>query len=513
MRYEKLICATLIFSITLYGSYCFVRMKQAEKNNIEQYYEKTPIVFKIDGKDSSLSKYNYFPENYNETFQELNRIYHSIALDLRVMDYDVAYFLGAESNMLVQPLLLAGCDEESMMFEIKESSLLEYDQIHDYAIISDQIRYIDGTEVQIGDQIQIVNPYLKSSNDSSVLLEVIGIAKTQKDYVEEERAFIWVSNETILKITEKWKQNTSPDLIQLSQFYIHPGIMSPIYKCASEHDYDQIQEAVKAQMDRTSVKYEIIRLDDHMITNKNEAFIYKQRSILSLMSVIFIVVIIFVLKKINAAKEMKTQKMIMEQQEVHTQNMIAMNEQIHRIKHDMKHFLDHLDYLIEEKDYKKLKSLLQVYRKDIESVGEIVYTNNKTINALLHHYMNRAKKENVDFVYSGVVDLSFEMSDHKLYLLLSNALDNAFLHQNDHKVVKMKIEKVNQYIRMNIMNPTKLHSFNESKIKQSEDHGFGIKSMKQIVQEANGRVLFDVHDHWFSITILIPSKDDKKITE
>ena len=92
------------------------------------------------------------------------------------------------------------------------------------------------------------------------------------------------------------------------------------------------------------------------------------------------------------------------------------------------------------------------------------------------------------------------MNDRKLFILLSNALDNAFNHCNENKTINFSITYVEPYYRFTIVN-----SF-DKKEEQNDDkeHGHGLNSMKKLVEEMNGELLIETKENKFICTILLP---------
>ena len=107
---------------------------------------------------------------------------------------------------------------------------------------------------------------------------------------------------------------------------------------------------------------------------------------------------------------------------------------------------------------------------------------------------------NIDFSYSGTSVSSLNIKDRKLYLLLSNALENAFVHCDDRKTVRFEVGFVEPYCRFVITNTI---SSKTIQIKD-ENHGYGLSSMKAIVDEVNGILTTEVSEDKYTCILLIP---------
>ena len=195
--------------------------------------------------------------------------------------------------------------------------------------------------------------------------------------------------------------------------------------------------------------------------------------------------------------------MIVEQQTKYISEIINLNQETHRMKHDMRHILSHLNSLLEKGELEECAKYISEYNRDIQRVGNIVFTNNKTINILLNMYREKAKVENIDFYYSKTFDIDISLGNRQLFVLLSNALENAFIHNNNKKMVRVKIDEVQDYQRIIILNTTDVCEITENK---KDGHGYGLKSMNQIISECNGNLDIKLENGWFACSMLLPKK-------
>ena len=118
---------------------------------------------------------------------------------------------------------------------------------------------------------------------------------------------------------------------------------------------------------------------------------------------------------------------------------------------------------------------------------------------IINHFISKAKNMNVDFTYSGTLVSNLNIKDRKLYILLSNALENAFIHCALPKTVKLDMGCVGEYCRFVITNTYKE--------KQEERKGYGIISMKKIIEEVNGEINFEIQNDLYICSILIPIQE------
>ena len=100
----------------------------------------------------------------------------------------------------------------------------------------------------------------------------------------------------------------------------------------------------------------------------------------------------------------------------------------------------------------------------------------------------------------GISIIELKVNERKLFILLSNALDNAFNHCNENKTVNFSLTYVEPYHRFIIVN-----NFDKKKeMNQDKEHGYGLISMKKLVDELKGELIIEEKDNKFICTILIP---------
>lgn len=492
-------------------------------NKLRQEAENSGIHFKIDGRRFSLSDIGYYPikSEYEETFWQLDNLYHLIASEKSTLKANISYFL--HIDVVVKEKVFSnyiyGCEQplDKSYIVMKEGRYFSESELNNgsfSAIIDENMSHEDGTPVEIGEEIELKTSFSRQS----VKVEIIGKYAYQKEaekLFENRNGSIIMPNRTILNISEEWFAESEEKYKNDPRYLFLPaGIENPVFEFENEHDYDLIKAFAMACMDQTKADYHIVRLEKtsevnqvNVIHGENELRYSVFALILWSIGIVFFWI---AAAKLKSMKEKQFRQMIAEQQNRYAQNMIQVNEETHKLKHDMKHFLNHLCLMLETHEYECAIKLLKEYQTDIDTLNLLAYTNHKTINVILNHYLERAKLEQADFTYSINLTNEPKLSERKFYILLSNALDNAFTHGTEPKTVRLNIDQLQQYVRIRIMNLTQLHDLSELKIDRKQDHGFGIKSMKQIVKEADGEIFFDIQNGWLSVSVLLPYSDEKQ---
>lgn len=514
---KKIILILLSIGLIYSGGnslYNYSKIKEAEKAYLTYYEEDADIRVVLKGGINSLAAYKYFPsmEYYEEQLKKVENIYNRIENEEYIENLDISYFMEVQFYDTYQ--YLVGHERfDALNIKIKEGRTFNQEEIDNgkhVVILNEVYKGSKDENIQIGDKIKIKNRFYLNEELSEIEYEVIGFYDCEEpEYngYDEYLAFtyMYVPNSTIPAIYNKWvsEMDSSHDI----SYYTKPyGILRPIFTCNSEREYDQVKESLNKYLENDVFSFTYYRIDKHskrdLVSAKEE---YEDKYENSLLQMIFFTVLltayIFYYFIKNKIEKNKFEKSLMKEKEKNVQDVFQMNQETHKLKHDMKHFLIHLSSLIENKELDKSLNLIHEYYGDIESLEIPVYTRNPALDILINHYSKKAKKMNINFTYSGNLIEELNVNERKLFILLSNALDNAFTHCDEQKAVNMNVTYVEPYYRFVIVNTFKKTVTN----KKDRDHGYGIVSMKNILKEINGEMSLDIQDDLYSVTILIPT--------
>lgn len=188
--------------------------------------------------------------------------------------------------------------------------------------------------------------------------------------------------------------------------------------------------------------------------------------------------------------------------------MTHMNE-IRKIKHDMNHMLLSLLDDCEKKDYESLHNHIN---KQLHRINDTptIDTGNASLNLILSSQLSKVKDKNIEFITSQFDD-DIPMDKVDFYVLLGNLLDNAIENCTSKSIKKiiLDIYKEDHDLVINIKN-TSIHNplvdnpnFNTSK--EGRGHGFGMRSIMNIVNKYHGEITYDYSYRYFSVQIKMRS--------
>lgn len=191
-------------------------------------------------------------------------------------------------------------------------------------------------------------------------------------------------------------------------------------------------------------------------------------------------------------------------------------DQINYRYHDLKY---HLQMLKTESVEERNKYIAEL-EEDIKQFESYYRTDNEVLDILLANESKTFRDNDIKFVC--VADgkaLSF-MDKLDVYSLFGNALDNAVeslvkIADKDKRLLRMQVNTQNSFVFVKVQNyyehnlVTNDGDFETTK-KEKYNHGFGIKSMRQVVGKYNGTLEIDTSGNWFTVCVLIPRPTSSK---
>lgn len=173
-------------------------------------------------------------------------------------------------------------------------------------------------------------------------------------------------------------------------------------------------------------------------------------------------------------------------------------EQTRRLRHDMKQYCTVLDGLIADKKYKEARVLISENYKSISHTEVVVDVGSDFVNSILNAKLTLTKSLGIDVICSAEKDLS-GIDSADLCNLIGNLLDNAIEAAQNCELEKRSIElnitssisRLNIIVRNSIQSSVlNVNPSLKSTKQNSEEHGFGIKTIKYIAEKYSGTTDF-----------------------
>ena len=179
--------------------------------------------------------------------------------------------------------------------------------------------------------------------------------------------------------------------------------------------------------------------------------------------------------------------------------------------HDLKHLLNHIEHLAgkEKTDIPDLSPI----RESIEGFAPIVRTGNDVIDVLLRNMGALCRQQGVRLNCVSFTDKLDKFDSMSLYFLFGNAIDNArtgaaSVSDKEKRLVDVSLKQFGDSVIIHIWNYFEGDITFEDKLPVSKDlengHGFGIKSIKVIVDKFGGAFKTQVEGDVFHLNIILP---------
>ncbi len=191
------------------------------------------------------------------------------------------------------------------------------------------------------------------------------------------------------------------------------------------------------------------------------------------------------------------------------ENIITHMNEIRKIKHDMNHMLLSLLEDCEKKDYESLHNHINNQLHRINET-QTVDTGNASLNLILASQLSKIKGKNIEFIASQFDD-DTPMDKIDFYVLLGNLLDNAIENCTSKSIKKIILDiykERNDFvidIKNTSINNSLVDNPNFNTTKEDCGHGFGMRSIMNIVNKYHGVITYDYSYRYFSVQIKIQS--------
>lgn len=221
-------------------------------------------------------------------------------------------------------------------------------------------------------------------------------------------------------------------------------------------------------------------------------------------------------RELWARRELAAMQNVLQNQYLQYQQMKESTDIINYKYHDLKH---QIAVLRMENDPEQRNRFLDQMEEDIHQYEVQNKTGNDIVDTILTSKNIICEKKHIamNCVVDGAL-LNF-MSIMDLCSVMGNALDNAIeceqkIEDPDKRLIHVAIYAQNQFVFLRFENYFEgaLEIVNGLPVTHKNDsdfHGYGLKSIRQIAQKYGGEMKFSYVDNWFQLSILIPMKQEE----
>lgn len=181
--------------------------------------------------------------------------------------------------------------------------------------------------------------------------------------------------------------------------------------------------------------------------------------------------------------------------------------------HDLKH---QINLLKSGADSEKSEEYLEQMEREIKSYETQNKTGNKVLDTILTSKSMHCQRHGIELKFMGEGQLLDFMEDMDISALFGNMLDNAIesvvkIKEKEKRLIALHVIQDRQFIRIRTENYCEEDVQFQDGLpittkKDRRFHGYGMKSMKTIVEKYGGSVVAGKTDNWFELKILIPMR-------
>ncbi|SJZ89536.1 GHKL domain-containing protein [Anaerorhabdus furcosa] len=182
--------------------------------------------------------------------------------------------------------------------------------------------------------------------------------------------------------------------------------------------------------------------------------------------------------------------------------------EISKLKHNLKHILLNVLNDIDNNEISDAKNSIVSYLDEVNLIHSYGKFNSRILDFLINKFTQEAKEKGYIFNFSVNLVNEVNISDNDYMVLLGNALENSVLHSVGDKKIELIIEQKNNYAFFTLKNrvDSSMKPDDLMDSKRGNNHGYGIKTIKEIAAKYNGSISYVIEDEFLICSIVIPLK-------
>lgn len=259
-----------------------------------------------------------------------------------------------------------------------------------------------------------------------------------------------------------------------------------------------------------------ILCDDRGITETERMFL---GTVVALFCLLFFLISMWNLLLVQSKQELKLRAEAFEnfqqQQEQQIRSVLDNDEQIRRYRHDMKAHLMTMEALaVQSEGQEELLQYLQEVLNQAEAIKGTIRTGNQAVDAILGNLIQTAEKDGIVVKCHASLPEQLYISAFDLCTILSNLVRNAIeacrelVDRAEQPVINIELYPMEEHLFIGVKNPTahEVQIRNQELIttkKDAENHGFGSKNVKSVVEKYSGTLQYECWDGFFTAEVYL----------
>ena len=199
--------------------------------------------------------------------------------------------------------------------------------------------------------------------------------------------------------------------------------------------------------------------------------------------------------------------------EKHYSEVHSIYKKMRAWKHDYHNHIQTMMAYLDLKKYDDMKNYLKDLNEDLGNIDTVLKTGNVMVDAILNTKLSLAANQGIKINAKAKVPENLNILDIDLSVIIGNLMDNAMeaalkLVNPEDRFIRVYIREMKGQLYISITNSSfgevKKVGFSYLSTKLSENHGFGLKRVDDIVHKYNGFVNRQSEEGVFATEIMLP---------
>lgn len=228
--------------------------------------------------------------------------------------------------------------------------------------------------------------------------------------------------------------------------------------------------------------------------------------------IIFTAMVINVINQIIKYSKKESEWLLLmreyERQQNYIESLDRLTYKLKAQRHDFNHHISCIYGLLDLNNIDEAKKYAKELLKDVQEVNNIVNIENSTILAILNNNLTVAKEKDIEVDLNIDIPKELKINSMDISIILGNSLSNAIeaCENLKKKYIKLYMYMKGEYLIIKIKNSKKEdvfideNSYETTKI-DKENHGFGLKNIKYIVDKYDGLLKIEQSKEEFILNI------------
>lgn len=240
-----------------------------------------------------------------------------------------------------------------------------------------------------------------------------------------------------------------------------------------------------------------------------------RNQVIILFAVFFINIMVFYLfGKFSELLSTRIDAAILQQQiEMQEKYYLAIEEnhaKVRLLQHDMRNQINAITTMFEENQMENLGQYLKEIGGQVNQIEKVIVTGNAPIDTILNIKISEligcGIKVHTNVLLPKGIKIDFREAATLFGNLLDNVMDECKRLPKEKQEAKIQLSYINHIMFIRISNPMAVAEKQfplKSEKPDSELHGFGMKSVQQVVEQFNGTIKLTAQDYLFRISIVL----------